>query len=189
MKDYTAMFNRRSCTSFWQPVGGNLLLFQSLNNGNATHWTNSFPFKFCMASKHLSPSATHYKPFFLLLHPCITHSPESNMYHGKEYLLSICPFFWCSPHFMVLKSTEDETERWLLSSSPLLSQEPSVLVETRMQGTAFFQNWASRRRKQTEKYHRYRETETTWKCTELHRKGTALTGLWLSVSENPSYEI
>lgn len=95
MKDYTAMFNRRSCMSFWQPVGGNLLLFQSLNNGNATHWTDSFPFKFCMASKHLSPSATHYKPFFLLLHPCITHSPESNIYHGKEYSTS-----WASAFFI-----------------------------------------------------------------------------------------
>lgn len=90
------MFNRRSCMSFWQPVGGNLLLFQSLNNGNATHWTDSFPFKFCMASKHLSPSATHYKPFFLLLHPCITHSPAKQHLPWKRilYLLSICPISW-----------------------------------------------------------------------------------------------
>lgn len=43
------------------------------------------------------------------------------------------PFLLCNPHFTVLKSTE--SERWLLSSSPLLPQEPGILVEAQHAST------------------------------------------------------
>lgn len=85
--------------SFWQPAGENLLLFQSLNNGNATHWKNGLLLKFCMALKHLSPSALITSSSFFFFTPVSLTTLKASYIEKNILPPKNLPFFFVEPPF------------------------------------------------------------------------------------------